>query len=61
MSDNHIGERIREMREMQNYTRELFAEKVDISSKFLYEIETGKKGIFSRDFMQDSRSFAGEL
>lgn len=48
MSDIHIGERIRELREIQNYTREVFAEKVDISSKFLYEIETGKKG-FSAD------------
>lgn len=48
MSDIHIGERIRELREIQHYTREVFAEKVDISSKFLYEIETGKKG-FSAD------------
>lgn len=43
-----IGDRIRELREIQNYTREAFSEKVDISSKFLYEIETGKKG-FSAD------------
>ena len=48
MSDIHVGERIRELRERQNYTREVFAEKVDISAKFLYEIETGKKG-FSAD------------
>lgn len=50
MSDIRIGERIRELREIQNYTREAFAEKVDISSKFLYEIETGKKG-FSADIL----------
>lgn len=48
MSDIHVGERIRELREVQNYTREAFAEKVDISTKFLYEIETGRKG-FSAD------------
>lgn len=48
MPDIHVGERIRELREMQNYTREAFAEKVDISAKFLYEIEAGKKG-FSAD------------
>lgn len=48
MSDARIGERIRELREIHNYTREAFAEKVDISAKFLYEIETGKKG-FSAD------------
>jgi len=48
MANTGAGERIRELREMQNYTREGFAEKVEISSKFLYEIETGKKG-FSAD------------
>ncbi len=48
MSGAQIGERIRELREVQNYTREVFAEKAGISSKFLYEIETGKKG-FSAD------------
>lgn len=48
MSNIQIGGRIRELREIKNYTREAFAEKVDISAKFLYEIETGKKG-FSAD------------
>lgn len=48
MSNVEIGERIRELREIQNYTRECLAEKVDISAKFLYEIEVGKKG-FSAD------------
>lgn len=50
MSDRYIGERIRELREIQCFTREALAEKVDISSKFLYEIETGKKG-FSADVL----------
>lgn len=48
MSDIRVGERIRELREVQNYTREAFAEKIDISAKFLYEIETGKKRLFCR-------------
>ena len=48
MSNLEIGERIRELREIQSYTREGLAEKVDISAKFLYEIEVGKKG-FSAD------------
>ncbi|MCM1187433.1 MAG: helix-turn-helix domain-containing protein [Lachnoclostridium sp.] len=48
MSNIEIGGRIRELREGQNYTREALAEKVDISAKFLYEIEMGKKG-FSAD------------
>jgi len=48
MASIQIGERIRELREMQGYTREGLAEKIDISSKFLYEIEVGKKN-FSAD------------
>ena len=44
MSSIQIGARIRELREIQNYTREGLAEKVDISPKFLYEIEMGRKG-----------------
>lgn len=38
------GERIFLTRVMRGYTRELLAEKASISPKFLYEIETGKKG-----------------
>mgnify|MGYP001039562940 FL=1 len=48
MSNAQVGGRIRELREIQNYTREALSEKVEISAKFLYEIETGKKG-FSAD------------
>jgi transcriptional regulator with XRE-family HTH domain len=42
------GIRIRELREINRYTREEFSELAGISSKFLYEIETGQKG-FSAD------------
>lgn len=42
------GRRIRRLRELNGYTREALAELADISSKFLYEIETGHKG-FSAD------------
>lgn len=45
---NNAGVRIRELREINRYTREKFAELVNISPKFLYEIETGQKG-FSAD------------
>ena len=37
------GIRIRSVREMKGYTRDAFAEKAGISSKFLYEIEQGRK------------------
>ncbi|WP_167957227.1 helix-turn-helix domain-containing protein [Anaerosporobacter faecicola] len=45
---NNAGARIRNLREINRYTREDLAELADISPKFLYEIETGQKG-FSAD------------
>lgn len=56
MSNIHIGKRIRELRELQNETRESMAEGVGISAKFLYEIETGKKG-FSIDILRRISEF----
>lgn len=38
------GERIMLIRVMRGFTREVLAEKAFISTKFLYEIENGKKG-----------------
>lgn len=40
----NAGERILLTRVMRGYTRETLAELAEISPKFLYEIETGKKG-----------------
>lgn len=45
MSHVEIGIRIKELRAVRNMTREELAEKSEISSKFLYEIELGKKGL----------------
>lgn len=44
MSYTLIGARIRELREERNYSRETLAEEIELSSKFLYEIESGRKG-----------------
>lgn len=38
------GQRILVMRNIRGYTREYLAERANISPKFLYEIENGKKG-----------------
>jgi len=46
--EKEVGQRIRELREVQCYTREALAEKADITAKFLYEIEVRQKG-FSAD------------
>ena len=45
---DQAGKRIRRLRKQRRYTREQFAEIAEISSKFLYEIESGQKG-FSAD------------
>ena len=42
------GKRIRLLREERNLSRDIPSERAEISAKFLYEIESGKKG-FSAD------------
>ncbi len=45
MDKDVIGKRVRKQREYLGLTREEFAEKVDISWRFLAEIENGTKGM----------------
>ena len=40
-----IGKRIRQHREFLGYTRETFAEKIDVTPKFCSDIELGIKGM----------------
>ena len=40
-----IGGRIRKQREQFGYTREVFAEKIDVTPKFCADIELGNKGM----------------
>ncbi|MCD8103622.1 MAG: helix-turn-helix domain-containing protein [Lachnospiraceae bacterium] len=40
-----IGQRIRHLREAQGYSREQLAEILNISPRFCYDIELGKKGM----------------
>lgn len=40
-----IGKRIRNQREVFGYTREVFAEKIDVTPKFCSDIELGVKGM----------------
>lgn len=58
MSNRIVGDRIRELREIQHYTREALAEKVDISAKFLYEIEVGKKGFSAETLCRISQALS---
>ena len=57
MERKKVGNRIRELREMHNYTWEKMAEMVEISPKFLYEIESGKKGFSSEILCKIARKF----
>lgn len=43
--DAMIGGRLREHRERNDYTRERFSALSGIDDKYLYEIETGRKGL----------------
>lgn len=46
--DTSVNDRILELRLGRGYSREELAEMAGISSKFLYEIETGRKGFSAR-------------
>lgn len=48
--NKEIGSRIKKIRQQKAITREVLAAQVEISTKFLYEIEMGKKG-FSADVL----------
>lgn len=41
--DMQPGDRIRQLREAKHYTRDRLADEVGITSKFLYEIEKGRR------------------
>lgn len=45
MNWQEIGARIRKQRELFGYTREAFAEKLDVTPKFCADIELGVKGM----------------
>ena len=46
--NKEIGMRIRNHREFLNYSREIMAEKCDISTQFLADIETGRKSMTAK-------------
>lgn len=42
--NRELGEKIRTVRKARGYTREALAERIDVSSRFLADIEAGKVG-----------------
>ena len=55
------GERILMLRSDRGYTREQLAELANISEKFLYEIETGKKGFSAMTLLNISKALEVSL
>ena len=58
MTHKEIGERIKKLRKNHNLTREELAEKAEISSKFLYEIEMGRKGLSVDTLLKIARTLS---
>lgn len=58
MTNKEVGQRIKYLREANRYTREVFADKIGISSKFLYEIEMGKKGFSANTLMKIAQALS---
>lgn len=58
MINRGAGQRIQYLRELNGYTRERFSEKVKISSKFLYEIELGRKGFSAEVLLNIAKTLA---
>ena len=58
MTNKEIGDRIREAREVRNLTRDELAYAVGVSSKFMYEIETGRKGFSARKLIRISQALS---
>lgn len=58
MNNVEIGLRIQEIRKEQNMTREELAEKAEISTKFLYEVEIGKKGLSAESVYKISQALS---
>lgn len=58
MNNVEIGLRIQEVRKERNMTREDLAEKAEISTKFLYEVEIGKKGLSAESVYKISKALS---
>ena len=56
MVREEIGSRIKKLREPHNFTREELTDKAEISSKFSYEVEKGRKGLSADTLLKLSRT-----
>ena len=57
LDKSKIGQRVRQLRLLHDYTQAEFAELIDISINFLSEIENGKKGVSQDTLAKICRQF----
>lgn len=53
-----VGNRIQKLRKIKHFTREDLASSVNISAKFLYEIEAGRKGFSAETLCKMAEAFS---
>lgn len=58
MLNKEVGRRIRILREEKEMTREELANKAEITTKFLYEIEKGRKGMSANNLCKISTALS---
>ena len=58
MLKSKIGKRIRQIREEKEMTRNQLSESSEITSKFLYEVENGKKGLSANTLLKISNGLS---
>ncbi len=58
MDNKEVGNRISELRQKRGYSREEFAAKVELSRKFLYEVESGNKGLSAHSLLKISNELS---
>ena len=58
MFKQEVGKRIRKIREEKGITREQLADRIDITTKFLYEIENGKKGMSANTLLKVAKELS---
>ena len=58
MNNTEIGQRIQEIRKERGMIRDELAEKAEISTKFVYEVEIGKKGLTAETLARITKALA---
>lgn len=58
MNNVEIGMRIQQIRRERNITREDLAGQAEVSTKFLYEVERGKKGLSAESVYKVSKALS---